>query len=314
MVLVVLAVVAVVAAVSAAALHRRGKAEIHSVESYRHALHTLRTVRDRTSGGGTVRLLGPAGSARDEPDPAAGVEVGRRAHEHAAAGGSVLRFDDTDVRAPVPGRDARADLRRKDRAMAELARGRRRLAAPVLVAGAVAVLVAALTVVVTHRPGARVGSTPADARSRTPHRPATTSAAAGGERTASGGRQGGSHASAPRSTPQPASTAPGAGTGPIQPTTSSATAASYPAPAASYTLTLASGNGACWWQVQSQPAGSVLWTGTLPAGQQQSVPATGAVTVVVGAPSVASLSLDGRPLVLPAQAQAPLRLTITPPG
>ena len=59
----------------------------------------------------------------------------------------------------------------------------------------------------------------------------------------------------------------------------------------SYTLVVHTANAACWVDVRS-PTGTDLFTGTLAAGQSQSVTA-GAMTVRLGNPAAASITIDG---------------------
>jgi hypothetical protein len=82
---------------------------------------------------------------------------------------------------------------------------------------------------------------------------------------------------------------------------------------ASYALVLDATNGECWVQA-TNASGSVLFTGVLYAGQSHTVPATGAVTVIAGAPNAFSATVNGVPVSLPSGFQAPFTLKFLSPG
>jgi len=52
----------------------------------------------------------------------------------------------------------------------------------------------------------------------------------------------------------------------------------------------------------------------LAAGQQQTIPATGLVSVEIGAPSSFTATVNGSPVTLPSGYQTPLTLHFTPPA
>jgi hypothetical protein len=91
-----------------------------------------------------------------------------------------------------------------------------------------------------------------------------------------------------------------------------ATTATYVPPTASYTLNLTAGTSPCWVSVLSSATGKSLFTGTLPAGQSQQVPAQGTTTVTIGAPSALAVTLDGEPVTMPPGFQAPFTMTMQP--
>ena len=93
-------------------------------------------------------------------------------------------------------------------------------------------------------------------------------------------------------------------------TTSSSTAAIYPAPASAYQVTLAA-TGPCWVDAKATSTGSTVWTGTMEAGQTQVLPATGPMTVEIGS-TAATLSMNGEAVVLPTPYQAPFVATFEP--
>jgi hypothetical protein len=63
---------------------------------------------------------------------------------------------------------------------------------------------------------------------------------------------------------------------------------------------------------KSSASGSVLWTGTLQAGQVQPVLATGTVTLEMGAPNDVDVKLADDPVVLPSTYRSPFTETFTP--
>ena len=62
---------------------------------------------------------------------------------------------------------------------------------------------------------------------------------------------------------------------------------------ASYSLSLAATIGECWVEATETTSGPVLFTGTLKPGQSHIVTATGAVTVIAGAPAVFAATVNG---------------------
>lgn len=96
----------------------------------------------------------------------------------------------------------------------------------------------------------------------------------------------------------------------LQPVSSSSNAATYRVPAGPYSVVL-SATGACW-VMATDPAGHVLWTGTLRAGQTQTVPASGAMLLHLGAAWNVTITATGRPVQLPAGYLSPFAVTFSP--
>jgi hypothetical protein len=84
-------------------------------------------------------------------------------------------------------------------------------------------------------------------------------------------------------------------------------------PSSSYVVRVAATSGPCWVQVTSMPAGTVTLSQTLAAGSAQSVNLEGANSLELGAPTSATVTLDGTPVVLPTGHSTPFTLTFTPP-
>lgn len=149
----------------------------------------------------------------------------------------------------------------------------------VLVAAAAAIVVLA---------GVATGVAVSTSSGHTPHAPAAHAAAV---RPAAGKRTGAAVSAT------------------LVPVTSSSTAATYRVPASPYTVVL-SASGSCW-VLATNPSGTVLWTGTMAAGQSRTVPADGGVVLRLGAPWNVSLSADGRPVQLPSGFLSPFDVTFT---
>jgi hypothetical protein len=71
----------------------------------------------------------------------------------------------------------------------------------------------------------------------------------------------------------------------------------------------------CWVLVQSSTSAQTLWTGTLQAGQIQSIPATGTTTVELGS-SAGTLKVNSLAVTLPSPMPTPFIATLqsTTPG
>ena len=92
---------------------------------------------------------------------------------------------------------------------------------------------------------------------------------------------------------------------------SSPTSATYAPVSASYVLSVGATTGQCWVGVTASNGTTVL-SQTLTAGTVKSLTMTGKTTIVIGAPSVVTISIDHVTVVLPAGAQAPFTVTLVP--
>jgi hypothetical protein len=315
-------------------LRRRSQDDVHSVEHYHRQLHTLEEMRthpapgagegdsagdDRAaaypaaafrvgSGSPTVRLtdpnkpLVPPVPPPPVPNPAEPVKF----EDHGGpAGTSVVGGDGSgednekpEVAALV---GAAADeatstgiaplsAKGEERALHAIDHRPRRLGAPLAAIGAVAVLIVVLifTGLHTTKPS-RHGSTATTV---------TTTAGTGSHHAH------GTHEATTTTTAPPVVSAPSAATNHD---------ATYQVALASYSLALSATNGECWIQA-TESSGSVLFSGILYAGQSHTVPATGPVTVIAGAPNSFSAAVNGSPVTLPAGFQAPFTLKFVGPG
>ncbi|MGH9083437.1 MAG: DUF4115 domain-containing protein [Acidimicrobiales bacterium] len=96
-----------------------------------------------------------------------------------------------------------------------------------------------------------------------------------------------------------------------QPTTSTASTASYTMPTATYAVTLSVTSGNCWVQV-TNAAGTTVFAQTLAAGTSHHLTLSGRMTVNLGAPSVVSVAVDHAPVVFPTGYRGPFTMTFVP--
>jgi hypothetical protein len=211
------------------------------------------------------------------------------------------------------GSRTRVRNRRQQRAMTAMNRGPRRIGGPIAAGVVVLALVVTLLVIGARSPNhprSTTGTTTSSTQSHRGRTTATTSTHAGSHTTvtthaASKSKSGGGAPRTTTTTTQPAQFAP---------VSTSSSGATYAPPAAAYTLVVSTSTGRCWVEVQATPGGSVLFANTLDAGAQQSLPTQGEVSVVLGAPSVVSVTLNGAPVVFPSGSFSPLILTFAPPA
>lgn len=305
------AVVVVVVVLLTWLVRRRSSDEVHSVDGYRSTLDTLEGIRTR-SGSGTVRVLGgppaPADASAPGEVPAAGTRGPADGPEGEPARGSG-RGPVVEDDASGPNATSLRSQRSQDRAISAMNRRPRRLAGPVAVVVVVLALLAAVLVI-----GARSHHPKAQSSSHSHHDSATstttTRTGAGGTTTTSGSKNasGGKGATTTTAPKAPTST-----TVPRTYTaaTSTPTTATYTPPSGSYTLTVAATTGSCWVTVRSS-SGTVLLSQTLAAGEVKQVANPGSATIVIGAPSALRVTIDHRPVVLPAGYQTPFTITLTP--
>jgi hypothetical protein len=332
--IVVGAVVLVLVAVVAVLAMRRPRADdLHSVRSYHSALGTLETFADRMdqsppevvaqadrSSEGHVRPRFYSRATADAPAAPDGSPVdpgdveragGRASTPHPGippsippvpTGGSAelpdpgvpLRFDDAPPidhqrrGAGLPAQGLRMD--RAQRHALDSMNHRPRRITTVMIVVAALVLFGVLAYVGSRRTGSTnhghaVATATTTGRSTTSH-PA--------QNHRGGGATKHEHKVSPTTTTVPKQ---------IVALTSTPTSATYPVGEATYKVTLNT-TGPCWVQAITVETGSTLWEGTLQAGQVQVIPASGPVTVELGA-SAATLKIDNIPVVLPVPLHTP---------
>ena len=316
---VVVVVVTVVAAVSV--LRRPRGSDLNSVRQYHSALGTIEQMSAR-SGQSSVRVVGQPGGPGNDPGLAGAGHPDSRSGsmapatpgegDHGLGRGGPLVFDDAR---PVDGNpvdpSARpATVSRTDRAQRHALHSmnrRPRRGTAVMAAVVVLVLFGALAFIGSRRsPSAdhpHSATTVADPRSS--GRSTTTSTTTSS--TTSGTSRHKSHAHGKTGTPRPTPT-----TIPTAIVASSSTPGSavYPVAANSYRV-LVSVTAPCWVQATTLSTGATLWTGTLQAGANQVIEATGVVKVELGAPG-AILTVDNVPVTLPTPEHTPFEATFQP--
>jgi hypothetical protein len=342
------AAVVVAGVIVGALLRQRSHDDVHSVEHYHRKLHTLEEMRAHPAGEG-LRERAAAGAAAatttggvahgngsaagDEhandangsrtPDVAEAPgkqEAGERtaggpspAGALRVSGSSTVRLTDAD-HAPSPptspppiaslSKPRRFDddgpgsmpgtfMSGNDRAMDSINHRPRRVGGPLAAIAAVAVLIVVLIVTGMHT------TAPTSSHSRSHSGPPA------------------SHPSVTTTTvrtQQPPATSTTVPPVVSAPSAVSANGATYTVGAATYALALSATSGPCWIQVTDTPTGTVLFSATLYGGQSHTVNATGPVTVVAGAPSAFSATVNGAPVTLPTGYQTPFTLSFQTPG
>jgi hypothetical protein len=289
-------VVAVLAGVLAVALfsRRRSHDDEHSVQGYHRQLHTLEHISVHPSDPDEGDQPGEIGKPA-YPESAvrlAGTHTVRVTDPSQATGppavpppvvpvaGKPVAFDDAVPVVPPPmvgitGRDSRAINTMNHRP--------RRLAGPALAVAAVIVLIVILLVTGSHTvaPGHH------HAAASSPHHHGSTKP----------------HSSSTTTTAVPVVSSPQAFT---------AHEATYDVAHSTFTLVLMATSGSCWVDVTNTTTGAILYTHVLAPGQQQTVDASGPVTVVAGAPTALSASVDGTSITLPFGFQTPFTMQLVP--
>jgi hypothetical protein len=309
----IVAAVVVVALTVTLLTRRVAHDDVHSVEGYHHALHTLESIK--------AHPVAPA------PDAESGRDLKPAYPESAVrlAGTSTVRVTDSRsaLVAPVPPVPLppavdpenpltfeEADppavpmishgIGQRDKAMVSINHRPRRLAAPATAVTAVSVLIVVLLVTGSHsvtpphhhKTGSAGGTTSSTSPTSPPKKTETTTP---------------STQTAPP--PPQSSVSP-----PQQSTSQSAT---YDVVGSEFTLDLSATSGACWVNVTNSTSGTTYFEGVLEPGGQHALNATGPVTVVVGAPTVFGASVNGHAVVLPAGFQTPFTMnfvTAVPPS
>ncbi|MHB1517675.1 MAG: RodZ domain-containing protein [Acidimicrobiales bacterium] len=230
----------------------------------------------------------PARSSRSLPEP--GVPLVFDDSKLAEANGEATPdalFADPN---PIP----RVD-RAQQHALESMNRGSRRGGAVVALL-AVLVVLGALAYIGSRRSSSAHLTSP-------PHRAASVSTIPAP--AANARRAGGNPKSKKRTRPSPAPRSPDT----ITSSTSTLTTGTYPVPGPSYQVTVAA-TGPCWVYATSLSSGSVLWTGTLQAGNTQVIQVTGDARVELGSPA-ASMKVGKADVVLPSPLHTPFFATFT---
>jgi hypothetical protein len=201
-----------------------------------------------------------------------------------------VTFDDTDPPTPptatmpshaVPGG--------RDKAMVSINHRPRRLAAPATAVAAVIVLVVVLLLTGTHKVAP-------------PHHHHAATSAKG--TTSSGPKPQQSQATSTTTLPPPVSL----------PQSSTSSMATYDVSASSFSLSFAATSGPCWVDATSSTSGATLFAGTLQAGTNHAMTVTGPVTVIIGAPTVLAVGVNGSPVAMPSGFETPFTMLFVTSG
>lgn len=290
--------VVVVAALPVVLLTRRAAHDdLHSVEGYHRSIHTLESINAHPAARGgaepslfekpaypesSLRLAGtpsvrvtdapPSSVPPVPPPPAVNAET-------------PVTFDDTDSSTrqmpQMPPHDAPGS---RDKALGSINHRPRRLAAPAMAVAVVSVLVVVLLLTGSHSVAPprhhHVGSTGKSVNVPVPK------------------THGQPIASTTTTLPPSVSL----------PQSSTASAATYNVSGRNFSLSFVATSGQCWVDATNSSSGATLFAGTLQPGAQQSLNATGPVTVIIGAPTVLAVSVDGSQVALPAGFQTPFTM------
>jgi hypothetical protein len=285
---VIIIVVVVSSLVGVILLRRRSHDDVHTIEGYHRVAHTLEVINEHPQGAekSADPVVAPKHSYPESAVRLTDAATVRLTHPEptdvppiappeVAPRVGAITFD--DALAPVKGETA---LKPDDPAIGSMNRRPRRLLAPGLAVIGVLALVAVLLVFGVHS-----------------NKPPPKRHAAAATTTSTAGR------------PTTTTTLPVVS----PPQVTSATDATYAVGENTYTLLLSATSSECWVSVTG-PTGASIFSGVLNAGQQQSIPATGLVSVEVGAPGAFAATVNGTAVTLPTNYQTPLTLHFTPPA
>jgi Domain of unknown function (DUF4115) len=286
---VIIIVVVVSSLVGVVLLRRRSHDDVHTIEGYHRVAHTLEVINEHPQGAEkTAESAAPTKHAYPESavrltDAAtvrlthpAPTDVPPIAPPEVTERVGAITFD--DALAPAKGETA---LKPDDPAIGFMNHRPRRLLAPGLAVVGVLALVSVLLIYGAHSTAPPRHHRAVVSTTSTAPRPTTTT-------------------TAPLPVVSP-------------PQVTSSTDATYAVGKSTFTLVLSATSSDCWISVTG-PAGANVFTGVLNAGQQQTVPATGLVSVEIGAPGAFAATVNGAAVTLPTTYQTPLTLHFTPPA
>lgn len=289
----------VVVAVAATLLTRKmSHNDADSVEGYHRSIHTLETINAHPAVPSEVveHSLGvtssfPEGTVRLGGSPSV------RVTDAAPATVPPVPPPVTQLDDPVVFDDAgpavlptHEPVGNRDKAMGSINHRPRRLAAPATAVGVVIVLVVVLLVTGSHTvaPPPHHHSGSRGTHVRTPK-------GNSGETTAT--------------TTSPTTTPPV-----VVPHSGTTCAATYDVSGNNFTLDFSATSGACWVDVTNSTTGTTLFMQTLQPGQQSSLAVSGPATVVIGAPTVLGILVNGSAVALPSGFQTPFTMKFVTAG
>jgi hypothetical protein len=295
--------VLVVGALAALLSRRVSHDDVHSVEGYHRSLHTLEHISAHPVAGASVDSVHAAKSAYPESAVRLAGSSTVRVTDAPSAPlppvpvppgvepGKPVAFDDAPPVIAVPSA-ALPEVGPRDKAMIAINHRRRRLAAPAMALAGVTVLIVVLLVTGSHSVAPRHHHSTGGSRGHS-HTPTSAPHHRKKGTTTPGSTTGPTAGSTPSSTPVTAPPTVSA------PQASTASGATYRVAAAGFTLSLSATSGAVWVDATDSTSGAPYFEGTLAPGQQRSFVATSPVTVVSGATTRLTTTVDGSPVQLP---------------
>jgi Domain of unknown function (DUF4115) len=310
-------VVAVVLAAFTVALLTRRAAhdDLHSVEGYHRSIHTLESINAHPA---APAAGAQSSSAMKSAFPESAVRVGGGTHSVRVTDAppaslppvppppmldpeAPVSFDDTEpppasspphspsAQSPssMPSHDVPGS---RDKAMVSINHRPRRLAAPAAAVAGVIVLVAVLLLTGTHSVApSHHHHTASTKKSVTKPAPTTL----------------GSQTTSPTTAPPPTV---------ALPQSSTSSTATYVESAGTFSLSFAATSGPCWVDATNSTTGATVFAGTLQPGKNQAVNVTGPLTVIIGAPSVLAVAVNGSPVALPSGFETPFTMMFVTPS
>jgi hypothetical protein len=290
----------VIAFIAVVLWRRRGRDEIHSIDSYRNALDTLQEMRG-APGSASIRVLAPdEQQSLRQPPPQAAITTGMAEPPPTAVppppdaiDGMVFADDIGELGRSAPAPESPSGKGHEDPTWAiGRMESRPRFQSRQIIVGAVAALVIVALVII----GTLIGST---------HSATTSTTSKGPHHVTTTVKHG------PKKKPSPTTTTPPTVPKSYAPQNATATSATYNVASGTYTVVITANSGACW-TVATDGNGNQVFAGSVSPGTPQSLKATGTLVINLGAPANVSVSIGGVPVTFPAGYQTPLVLTFQP--
>jgi Domain of unknown function (DUF4115) len=301
----------VLAAVTVVLLTRRAAHDdLHSVEGYHRSIHTLESINAHPA----APAAGvQSSSAMKSAFPESAVRVGGGTHSVRVTDAppaslppvppppmldaeAPVTFDDTESPPPPPPPPSPSSMPShdvpgsRDKAMVSINHRPRRLAAPAAAVAGVIVLVVVLLLAGSHSVAPRHHHHAASIK-KSVAKPAPSTL--------------GSQTTSPTTALPPSVSLP-------QSSTSST--ATYAVGGGTFSLSFAATSGPCWVDATNSTSGATVFAGTLEPGKNQAVNVTGPLTVIIGAPSVLAVSVNGSPVALPSGFETPFTMLFVTPS
>lgn len=302
----------VVGAATVLLLQRPKGTDLSSVKKYHSALGTIEHISERT--------MQPPGKVATSPGgPSGAGAVGRSVPPVPVRGSgdfpdpeAPIVFDDSRPRdhyEPQSHFDSEGPTRfgslhnRAERQALDSMNHRPRRTTWLMVGVIVLVLFGTLFLIGSHHPKSKTGA----GRTSRSSSVSDTSSSVGSQNSGGGDHKNHNKHHDKHGQQSPPTTQPGSQ---VVALSSTGATAVYPAAADSYQVTV-DATGPCWVLATSSSTGSVLWTGTMQAGQTQPIQANGTVTVELGSATCA-MKLDNLPVVFPTPESTPFIATFQP--